>query len=77
MFITRRAAWFLVLAGVFQWVVWPTFLRNIAADPRAFAAGLPTSFFIVHLVLAVASLAMGAVLLLLGARAVRVGRRRG
>lgn len=70
MLLSRRVAAFLVAAGVFQWVVWPTFLHNIWKDPRSFSDG-PTAFLIVHAVLTVASLALGTALLVLGARAWR------
>jgi len=57
----------LILNGVFNFAVWPTFFRRVAKDPRARdAAGKPTKFLIVHaviisvaLVLAVASLVAG------------------
>ncbi|MDL5350588.1 SCO4848 family membrane protein [Microbacterium sp. zg-YB36] len=62
----------LLANAVFNVVVWPTFFRRVAKDPRAKdAAGKPTKFLIVHavliglaLLLAVAS-AVGAVVALL------------
>jgi hypothetical protein len=69
--LSRRAAAFLLAAGVFQWVVWPVFLKNIAADPRSTAGGSVTGFFVVHAVLTLASLAVGTALLRLGARGLR------
>jgi hypothetical protein len=62
----------LVLNGVFNIAVWPTFFRRVARDPRARdAAGKTTAFFRVHLaivsialVLAAASLVAGALALL-------------
>lgn len=42
----------LLVNAVFAAVVWPTFFRRIAADPRARdAAGRRTRFFTVHAVL--------------------------
>ena len=42
----------LLANAVFNVVVWPTFLRRVAKDPRARdAAGKPTKFLIVHAVL--------------------------
>ncbi len=45
-------AFFLVLNGVFNIVVWPTFFRRVLKDPRARdAAGKPTRFLVVHAVI--------------------------
>jgi hypothetical protein len=68
--LSRRSAWFLLGAGVFQWVVWPTFLKNIWADPRSFHSG-PTGFLLVHLVLTAVQLVLATLLLVLGWRGVR------
>ena len=73
MTLTRRWALFLLATGVFQWLVWPTFLKNIWQDDRSFDDG-PTSFLVVHLVLTVAQLALATVLLVLGARGWRRAR---
>lgn len=55
----------LLANAVFNVVVWPTFLRRVAKDPRARdAAGKPTKFLIVHAVL------IGLALLLAAASAV-------
>ncbi|RJK95279.1 SCO4848 family membrane protein [Vallicoccus soli] len=70
MLLSRRSAWALVLAGVFQWLVWPGFLRNIWQDERSWDAG-PTSFFLVHLVLTAASLGVGLVVGAIGVRGLR------
>ena len=68
--VSRRLAAFLLAAGLAQWLVWPTFLKNIAADPRSFAPG-PTTFFVVHAVLTVAQLLLATALLVVGWRAWR------
>jgi hypothetical protein len=68
--LTRRLAAFLLATGAFQWVIWPTFLRNIWKDPRSFDSGSPTGF-LVHVVLTVVSLALGSGILALGVRAWR------
>jgi intracellular septation protein A len=68
--LSRRSALFLLGAGIFQWVVWPTFLKNIWADPRSFDSG-PTGFLVVHLVLTAVQLVLATVLLVLGWRGVR------
>lgn len=61
-------SWFLLAFGVWSWVIWPVFLRNIAADPRSFPAGSPSAFFTVHLVLTVVSLAFGTAIGVIGIR---------
>ncbi|GAB3605983.1 hypothetical protein GCM10027413_13920 [Conyzicola nivalis] len=71
--MTTALAVLLILNGVFNVAVWPTFFRRVARDPRARTAeGKATPFFTVHLVivsvalvLAAASL-LGGVLALLG-----------
>lgn len=71
--LSRRAAWFLTLTGAFQWVIWPTFLRNVWKDDRSFSdtGSGPTAFLVVHAVLTVVSLALGSGVLLVGVRGLR------
>jgi len=65
------AAVVLFIGAVFNVVTWPRFFQRVAKDARARdAAGRPTTFFTVHLVLllvaiaiAVASVAAGILLL--------------
>lgn len=46
------AAVLLLIGAAFSIVVWPAFLRRVAADPRARdAAGRPTRFLTVHVTL--------------------------
>lgn len=72
MLFTRRLAGFLLLAGAFQWLVWPNFLRVVWRDDRAFTAdGAPTTFLLVHVAIVLPALLIGAGLLWLGARAWR------
>lgn len=73
--LSRAISWFLLAFGVWSWVIWPVFLRNIAADPRSFHAGAPTAFFLVHLVLTVVSLAFGTAIGVIGLRGVLANRR--
>ena len=68
--ISRRAAIFLMAFGVYSWIIWPTFLKNIWKDNRSWHHGA-TSFFLVHLVLTVVSLALGTVVAAIGIRAWR------
>jgi hypothetical protein len=73
--LSPAVSWFLLGFGVWSWAIWPVFLRNIAADPRAFDHGSPTAFFLVHLVLTVVSLALGTVIGVLGIRGLLAARR--
>ena len=74
MLISKRVAWFLVGSGVWSWVIWPVFLKNIWADPRSWNNGM-TGFFAVHLVLTVVSLVLGTAIGGLGVRALLHPRR--
>ncbi|WP_375480266.1 SCO4848 family membrane protein [uncultured Jatrophihabitans sp.] len=76
MIVSRRVSWFLVAFGVWSWVIWPTFLKNIWADKRSWHDGM-TAFFAVHLVLTVVSLALGTAIGVLGARGLLSTRRHG
>lgn len=66
---------FLLAFGVWSWVIWPNFLRNIWKDERSWDSG-PTAFFTVHLVLVIASLVFGTIIGVLGARGLLAARRR-
>ncbi len=62
-------AWSLLVlvAGLWNLVVWPRFGQRIAKDPRARDAdGRATRFLTVHLVLIGVSLVLGAALVVLG-----------
>ncbi len=71
--ISRRIAWFLVAFGVWSWIIWPTFLKNIWKDSRSWNHGM-TGFFAVHLALTVVSLVLGTAIGILGIRALRALR---
>jgi hypothetical protein len=73
--LSPAISWFLLAFGVWSWVIWPVFLRNIAADPRSFHAGSPTAFFLVHLVLTIVSLAFGTAIGVIGIRGLLALRR--
>jgi uncharacterized membrane protein len=61
------AAILLISAGVWSLVVWPQFLRRVMKDPRARdAAGKPTKFLNVHLVLVSISMVLGAATAVIG-----------
>ncbi len=70
MVVSRRIAWLLVAFGVWSWLIWPTFLRNIWRDPRSWHDGM-TAFFAVHLVLTMISLVAGTLIGCLGVAGVR------
>lgn len=74
MVLSRRWSVFLLLVGVWSWVIWPTFIKNIAADDRSFVGGRPQAFFLVHLVLTVVSLGIGTAVGWLGIVGLRAGR---
>lgn len=66
--LSRRWSAFLVLVGVWTWVIWPRFAVAIWDDPRAWRGGTPTSFLWVHAVLIAASLVIGTTVGVLGLR---------
>ena len=68
--LSRRAAALLVLAGLWPLLIWPNFVRVVATDERAFDDG-PTAYLLVHVGLAVVSMALGLALVVLGVRAWR------
>jgi hypothetical protein len=65
--VTVTLAILLILNAVFNVVTWPTFFRRVARDPRArTAAGKPTPFFTVHLVIVIVALTLAAASLIAG-----------
>jgi hypothetical protein len=73
--ITRRWAAFLVLVGVWTWLIWPRFGVAIYRDERSFGDGRPTAFLWVHALLIGASLVIGTTVGVLGVRAWRTARK--
>jgi hypothetical protein len=73
--LSKRVSWGLVLFGVWSWIIWPTFLKNIWKDPRSWHDGA-TGFFTVHLVLTAASLIFGTAIGVLGIRGILWFRRK-
>ncbi|MFI7244474.1 SCO4848 family membrane protein [Streptomyces qinglanensis] len=71
--IGRPTSWFLFGFGIWSWVVWITFVKNLFKDASglAFDHGNPTAYFWVHLTLAVVSFALGTAIGLLGLRGIR------
>ncbi|OUZ12130.1 hypothetical protein BHE97_02750 [Aeromicrobium sp. PE09-221] len=80
MVIGRVSAWLLILAGVFNIVIWPRFAKAIVADDRAWAgeawSSAPTGFFWVHAVLIATAMTFGVIVLVIGFRAHRSLRSR-
>lgn len=73
--IGRVSAWLLIVAGVFNIVIWPRFARAIVADDRAWAgeawSSAPTGFLWVHAVLIATAMTFGVIVLVIGIRAHR------
>ncbi|WP_460961354.1 SCO4848 family membrane protein [Parasphingorhabdus pacifica] len=74
MTLSRPVSLFLLAFGVWSWFLWPTFARNIWMSERSWEAGSPTSYLIVHLVIAVVSLVLGTIIGYLGWRGYRAAR---
>jgi hypothetical protein len=77
--LSRNWSAFLVIAGAFNWVVWPRFVVAIWADQRAWSGEIgssaPTGFLVVHAVLILTALTLGTVILVLGIRGFLADRR--
>ncbi|MET9957548.1 hypothetical protein ABZ128_00375 [Streptomyces sp. NPDC006326] len=76
--LSRAASWFLLAFGVWSWVIWATFVKNLWKDASGLAfdaAGEPTAYFWVHLLLAVTSFLLGTAVGVIGLRSVRALRR--
>lgn len=76
--LSRPVSWFLLAFGVWSWVIWVTFIKNLVKDGSGLAfddAGTPTAYFWVHLVLAVVSFVLGTVVGGIGLRGLRALRQ--
>lgn len=73
--ISKTAAKFLVLAGLFNIVIWPRFAKAIVDDDRAWAGdhwnSTPQAFFWVHAVLISTAIVIGLGVLWVGVKAHR------
>ncbi|MFK8908010.1 SCO4848 family membrane protein [Streptomyces sp. YS-3] len=72
--LSSRVSWFLLAFGVWSWIIWITFVKNLWKDGSGLAfddAGDPTAYFWVHLTLAVVSFLLGTGVGLIGFRSVR------
>jgi hypothetical protein len=78
--LNRPLSWFLVAFGVWSWIIWITFAKNLWADGEGLAfdkAGHPLPYFWIHLSLAVVSFLLGTAIGVLGLRSLRVLRSEG
>ena len=76
--LSRPLSWFLLAFGVWSWVIWITFVKNLVKDASGLAfddAGDPTAYFWVHLTLAVVSFVLGTAIGVIGLRGLRALRR--
>jgi hypothetical protein len=74
--MSRRTSLFLSAFGVWSWVIWVTFAKNLWQSDRAWAAdGSPTAYFIVHAVLTVVSFVLGTIIGVIGWRGLRAGKK--
>lgn len=81
--LSRPVSWFLAAFGVWSWIVWTTFVKNLWKDTSGLAFhdgdhASPTAYFWIHLALAVVSTVFGTVIGVIGLRglrALRGGRR--
>lgn len=76
--LSRPVSWFLLAFGVWSWFIWITFVKNLWKDGSGLAfdeAGDPTTYFWVHLLLAITSFLLGTGVGVVGFRGVRYLRR--
>ncbi|TQS44949.1 SCO4848 family membrane protein [Cryptosporangium phraense] len=76
MILSRRWSAFLLVAGAWNWLIWPRFAKAIWDDPRAWHNGTPTSFLTVHAVLIVTALIIGTVIAYVGYKGLRSAAKR-
>jgi hypothetical protein len=75
--MSRRTSLFLSAFGVWSWVIWVTFAKNLWQSDRAWAAdGSPTAYFIVHAVLTVVSFVLGTIIGVIGLRGLQAGKKK-
>ncbi|OQO91179.1 SCO4848 family membrane protein [Saccharomonospora piscinae] len=73
--MSRRTSLFLAAFGIWSWIIWITFARNLWNSDNAWNPdGSPTSYFVVHAVLAVTSFVLGTIIGVLGWRGWRATR---
>ncbi|MEV5298518.1 SCO4848 family membrane protein [Amycolatopsis methanolica] len=73
--MSRRVAWFLLAFGIWSWVIWITFVKNLWASENSWGPdGSATGFFVVHLILAIVSFTLGTIIGIIGWRGLRTKR---
>lgn len=76
--VSKRSSILLLVAGVFNIVIWPRFFKAIVDDKRAWTGrawhSSGTSFLWVHVVLIVTALTFGVIVLTIGVKAFRSPR---
>jgi hypothetical protein len=74
--LTRPVSWFLMAFGVWSWIVWITFTKNLFQDASglAFDDDKPTAYLWIHLTLAIVSFLLGTAIGVLGLRGYRASR---
>ncbi|MFI6688214.1 SCO4848 family membrane protein [Streptomyces sp. NPDC050485] len=76
--LSRPLSWFLLAFGAWSWVIWTTFVKNLWKDGSGLAfdaAGHPTGYFWIHLLLAVTSFLLGTGVGVIGFRSLRQLKR--
>ena len=71
--LERKHGWLLVGIALWNFVVWGTFIKNLAAS-HASGEDRPGGYYVAHSVLIVVDLAIGVVLGLLGLKILRGNR---
>lgn len=73
--LSKPVSTFLLAFGVWSWVIWVTFARNLwQSDNARDADGALTSFFYVHATLTVVSIILGTIIGVIGWRGLRAAR---
>jgi hypothetical protein len=77
--MSKFSSWVLVLAGLFNVVIWPRFAKAIVDDRRSWTGAAwhsaGTGFLWVHVVLIVVAMTFGVAVLVIGARSLVAMRR--
>lgn len=76
--LSRPVSWFLLAFGVWSLIIWVTFVKNLVKDGSGLAfddAGDPTTYFWVHLALAITSFLLGTAIGVIGFLGLRALRR--
>lgn len=75
--MSKPVSLFLLAFGVWSWIIWVTFARNLwQSDNARDATGALTSFFWVHVALTVVSIILGTIIGVIGWRGLRALTRR-